>query len=61
LLAAAARSAVGDLYLADISVPAAVYRAAGLDPGEIFARGPVVRVRPARKGWLPVAPLPIGA
>ncbi len=53
LLTPTARPYVGDLYLADISVPEAVYRAVGVRPGEIFARGPIVRVRPATGGWEP--------
>jgi hypothetical protein len=43
----------GDLYLADIGVPRAVYRAVGVDPGDLFARGPIVRVRPTATGWEP--------
>ncbi len=35
---------VGDLYLADISVPAAVYRRLGLDYESPFARSPIVRI-----------------
>jgi len=35
---------VGDLYLADISVPPSVYRAFGLEVGDLFAAGPVVRI-----------------
>jgi len=35
---------VGDLYLADISVPPSVYEAFGLDIGDLFEAGPVVRV-----------------
>jgi NAD(P)H-hydrate epimerase len=53
LLTAAARSVTGDLYLADISVPAGVYRAVGVDPTALFASGPIVRVRPVGLGWKP--------
>ncbi len=53
LLAPAARSFVGDLYLADISVPEAVYRAVSVRRGDLFAHGPVVRVRPVTGGWEP--------
>jgi NAD(P)H-hydrate epimerase len=53
LLTAAARSVVGDLYLADISVPAGVYRAVGVDPTPLFASGPIVRVRPVGLSWKP--------
>lgn len=35
---------VGDLYLADISVPPAVYRTFGIDLDDPFAAGPVVHV-----------------
>jgi NAD(P)H-hydrate epimerase len=58
LLAPSAQPVVGDLYLADISVPEAVYRAVGVRRGDLFARGPMVRVRPAPGGWQPdeVAP-----
>lgn len=37
---------VGDLYLADIGVPAGVWRALGLDPPAVFGRGPLVRLVP---------------
>ncbi|HET8631423.1 MAG TPA: NAD(P)H-hydrate epimerase [Thermomicrobiales bacterium] len=45
LLAPAARPVVGRLYLVDIGVPAGVYRAVGVEPGALFARGPLVRIR----------------
>jgi NAD(P)H-hydrate epimerase len=51
LLTPAARPYVGDLLLADISVPAAVYRAVGVERGILFAAGPLVRVRPVTPGW----------
>lgn len=35
---------VGDLYLADIGVPAAIWRKLGLDPPAVFHRGPLVRL-----------------
>jgi NAD(P)H-hydrate epimerase len=53
LLAPAAQVFVGDLYLADISVPEAVYRALGMRRGDLFAHGPIVRVRPVIGGWEP--------
>ena len=56
LLTTAARPVVGDLYLADISVPTGVYRAVGVDPGSLFARGPIVRVQPVVNGWTPEPP-----
>jgi NAD(P)H-hydrate epimerase len=43
LVQPAARAWVGDLYVADISVPEAVYRRLGLDVGPIFARSDIVR------------------
>jgi NAD(P)H-hydrate epimerase len=51
LLAASARLVVGALFLADITVPAAVYQAVGVEQGDLFAEGPIVRVRPAPQGW----------
>ena len=42
LLSPAAREWTGDLYLADISVPATVYRRLGLAVGPIFGRGDLV-------------------
>jgi NAD(P)H-hydrate epimerase len=53
LLAPAAQPYVGDLYLADISVPEEVYEAVGVRRGNLFARGPIVRVRPEGGGWEP--------
>ncbi|MFK7846589.1 MAG: NAD(P)H-hydrate epimerase, partial [Rhodothermales bacterium] len=40
------RTHIGELYLADISVPPALYRAPalGLDVGELFAKEDIVRV-----------------
>lgn len=42
LLQAQARAWVGELHLADISVPEAVYRRLGLCPGPVFARADIV-------------------
>lgn len=39
-----ARSLVGDLYVADISVPLDVYASLGLAPPPLFAEGPLVRL-----------------
>lgn len=47
LFAPCARGWVGELYLADISVPAAVYRKLRIDVGPIFAKADIVPV------WLP--------
>jgi NAD(P)H-hydrate epimerase len=44
LRAGEARDVVGDLYLADISVPPALYRRLGLDYSSPFGRGPIVRI-----------------
>ena len=55
LLTTSARPVVGDLYVADISVPPGVYRAVGVNPGPLFARGPLVRLRPVGGGWEPSA------
>ena len=44
LLNPEARPWVGDLYLADISVPRAVYRAIGLEVGSIFASSDLIRI-----------------
>jgi hydroxyethylthiazole kinase-like uncharacterized protein yjeF len=35
---------VGDLYLADLGIPAAAWRAAGAEPPQVFAAGPLVRL-----------------
>jgi NAD(P)H-hydrate epimerase len=51
LFSAAARPLEGYLYLADISVPAAVYQAVGVECGTLFAQGPIVRVRAVTGGW----------
>jgi len=53
VLAATAQPFVGQLYLADISIPAAVYRAVGVESGTLFASGPVVRLRTTDSGWEP--------
>ena len=37
---------VGQLYLADISVPALVYERMGLSVGSLFRAGPLLEVRP---------------
>jgi hypothetical protein len=37
---------VGELFVADISVPEVVYRRLGLSVGPIFARADIVRVPP---------------
>ena len=40
------RACVGNLYLADISIAAAVYERLGIDYASPFARGPIVQVTP---------------
>lgn len=44
LLSPAARPVVGDLYLADISVPPELYRRLGLDIDPIFEKDTIVRI-----------------
>ncbi len=44
LVAPDARDWVGDLYLADISVPELVYRRLGIEVGPIFAEGDIVPI-----------------
>ncbi len=51
LLTEAARLYVGDVYLADIGVPEPVYRAVGVERGQIFARGPIVRAEVRDSDW----------
>jgi NAD(P)H-hydrate epimerase len=46
LRAPGATEVIGDLYLADISVPALVYRRLGLEYRSPFGRGPIVRLKP---------------
>jgi NAD(P)H-hydrate epimerase len=41
-----AAPSVGELYLADISVPAHVYQRFGILPGQLFTDAPVIRVAP---------------
>jgi NAD(P)H-hydrate epimerase len=55
LLAPSAATSVGTLWLADISVPEAVYRAVGVVPGNLFANGPIVGVNVLDGGWEPGA------
>ncbi len=47
LRAGDARDVVGDLYLADISVPAPVYQRLGLEYESPFGRSPIVRIESA--------------
>ena len=51
LLASTAQPFVGKLFLADISVPAKVYQAVGVERGAIFAGSPIVRIFPVPGGW----------
>src|SRR5262245_21924581 len=44
LVRSVAREWVGDLYLADISVPVLVYQRLGVEPGSVFAASDVVPV-----------------
>ncbi len=51
LLTETAQPYVGELYLADISVPEPVYRAVGVDRGQLFAHGPIVGVEVRGADW----------
>ena len=51
LLTDQAAHVVGQLFLADISIPAGIYRAVGVEPDALFARGPLVRALPVAGGW----------
>lgn len=44
LFRAAGRSSAGRVHLADIGLPAALYRRLGLEPGLPFALGPIIRM-----------------
>lgn len=46
LFSAEARSYVGDLYLADISVPAELYRRLGIEVPNIFEHDTIIKVQP---------------
>lgn len=45
IVASAARQYVGELYLADLGIPRAVYEQLGVTVGPTFSEGPIVRVR----------------
>jgi NAD(P)H-hydrate epimerase len=45
LLSESARQFVGDLYLADISVPPELYRQMGLDIQSIFEKDTIIKIR----------------
>lgn len=47
LLQSEARPYVGELYVADIGVPPSLYSRLGLAPMQLFAEGPLVRIRMA--------------
>ena len=51
-LAAEAQAVLGDLYLADISVPPALYEDLGLDVGPLFARDTVMPLRIGEDGQI---------
>jgi NAD(P)H-hydrate epimerase len=44
LLTEEAKPYVGDLYLADISVPKHLYKTMGLEVGAIFKDGPIIKI-----------------
>ena len=52
LAVAEGRERMGELYLADISVPPALYRRLGLEVGPLFANEGVIRLQWARDGWV---------
>ncbi len=45
ILEESCRACVGELFLADVGVPALVYERAGIDLDGIFSEGPIVRIR----------------
>jgi NAD(P)H-hydrate epimerase len=45
LMGKSARPFVGELYLADISIPPGLYRQMGLEVGNIFDRDTIVKIR----------------
>lgn len=47
-----ARQLLGDLYLADISVPSALYGRLGIEGGAIFSEASVLRLEWAGSGWI---------
>lgn len=49
LTRAEAQPYVGDLYLADISVPPALYAALGLSLGPLFAQSPILHLKPKHR------------
>ena len=54
LLQSSAHAYVGDLYLADISVPPGVYARLGFSTPPLFAEGPLVRIITKRIGEAPL-------
>jgi NAD(P)H-hydrate epimerase len=46
-----ARSMLGDLYLADISVPPALYGRLGIEVGALFGAGSLLRLEWTGAGW----------
>lgn len=47
------RGRLGELYLADISVPPGLYRRLGLEVGPLFEESSLVRLRWSDRGWVP--------
>jgi NAD(P)H-hydrate epimerase len=45
LMVEPAREYVGELYLADIGVPPALYRQMGLEVGNIFEQDSIIKIR----------------
>jgi NAD(P)H-hydrate epimerase len=52
LAAPEVRKRIGELFLADLSVPPALYRRLGLEVGPLFAEESVIRLRWAGDGWV---------
>jgi len=58
LLEPTAKPLTGQLYLADIAVPEAVYSAIGVQRGALFSHGPIVRIQSVDARWEPAEVMP---
>jgi NAD(P)H-hydrate epimerase len=45
VIAPVARANAGELYLADLGIPATVFERLGIRAGGVFSEGPIVRLR----------------
>ena len=52
LLAPEASAYTGDVYLADIGIPAEVYRGLGYEVGHLFANGAIVSLEELKESWM---------